>query len=319
MARIAKLLPDEPIQWVVELKIDGVAVALLYEQGKLVRGATRGNGRVGDDVTHNIRTVRGVPWELHGKELPAELEVRGEVYMTNSDLVRLNEEQAATGNPPFANTRNTTAGTIRVLDPRICKARRLRFFCHSTGYVEGLKAKTHQEFLDEMRSYGIPPTPHAETFANFDAAVEYCEKVIGQLHELDFEVDGLVLKVNRFDQRQRLGATSKSPRWMIAYKFEKFEAPTKLLDIKVSVGKSGASHRLPSSSRSNWPAASSAVRACTMPMKSSARTAASAILYCWKRPARLFRTSSAPKNICAKENWKSSVSPHIAQNATRNW
>jgi DNA ligase (NAD+) len=239
-ARIAKLLPDEPIEWVVELKIDGVAVALLYEHGKLIRGATRGNGRVGDDVTHNIRTVRGVPLELHGKHLPPKLEVRGEVYMTNSDLVRLNEEQAAKGEPPFANTRNTTAGTIRVLDARICAARRLRFFCHSTGYVEGLNAKTHQEFLDEMRGYGLPPTPHAKNFGTFDAAVEYCEQMIGHLHELDFEVDGLVLKVNRFDQRQRLGATSKSPRWMIAYKFEKFEAPTKLLEIKVSVGKSGA-------------------------------------------------------------------------------
>ena len=178
-------------------------------------------------------------WNCTASTCLPELEVRGEVYMTNSDLVRLNEEQAAKGEPPFANTRNATAGTIRVLDPRICAARRLRFFCHSVGYVEGLKAKTHMEFLDEMRGYGLPPTPHAESFATFNAAVEHCEQLIDQLHELDFEVDGLVLKVNRFDQRQRLGATSKSPRWMIAYKFEKFEATTKLLEINVSVGKSG--------------------------------------------------------------------------------
>ncbi|HZZ28918.1 MAG TPA: NAD-dependent DNA ligase LigA [Pirellulales bacterium] len=238
--RIAKLLAGEKVEWVVELKIDGVAVALLYEHGQLVLGATRGNGQVGDDVTHNIKTVRGVPQRLHGKHIPPVLEVRGEVYMTNEDLVRLNEQQANRGEPPYANTRNCAAGSIRLLDPRICAQRRLRFFCHSVGYVEGLKAQTHMQFLDEMRSYGLPATPLVESFATFEAALEHCEQLIEKLHELDFEVDGLVLKVNRFDQRQGLGTTSKSPRWMIAYKFEKFEGPTRLLDIKVSVGKSGA-------------------------------------------------------------------------------
>jgi DNA ligase (NAD+) len=238
--RIAKALPGEKIEWVVELKIDGVAVSLLYEQGQLKVGATRGNGQIGDDITHNIRTIREVPQSLHGKHVPPELEVRGEVYMTNADLVRLNEEQAKRGQPPYANTRNVTAGTIRLLDPRITAQRRVRFFCHSTGYVEGLKAKTHMEFLEEMRSYRLPATPHVKCFETFDGAVNYCEELIGELHELDFEVDGLVLKVNRFDQRQKLGATSKSPRWMIAYKFEKFEGPTRLNEIRVSVGKSGA-------------------------------------------------------------------------------
>jgi len=239
-ARIAKALPGEKIEWVVELKVDGVAVSLLYEHGQLTVGATRGNGQVGDDITHNIRTIRDVPLHLHGKNLPPELEVRGEVYMTNDDLVRLNEEQAKRGHAPYANTRNVTAGTIRLLDPRITAQRRIRFFCHSTGYVEGLKAQTHMEFLEEMRGYGLPPTPHVKCFESFDAAVGYCEELITELHELDFEVDGLVLKVNRFDQRQRLGATSKSPRWMIAYKFEKFEGPTRLREIRVSIGKSGA-------------------------------------------------------------------------------
>lgn len=239
-ARIAKALPGEKIEWVVELKIDGVAVSLLYKAGRLVVGATRGNGQIGDDITHNIRTIRDVPLQLHGNKPPSELEVRGEVYMTNADLVRLNEEQAKRGQPPYANTRNVSAGTIRLLDPRITAQRRLRFFCHSTGYVEGMKAQTHMEFLEEMRSYGLPATPHVKCFDSFQGAVDYCEELIGELHELDFEVDGLVLKVNKFDQRRRLGATSKSPRWMIAYKFEKFEGPTKLIDIRVSVGKSGA-------------------------------------------------------------------------------
>jgi DNA ligase (NAD+) len=237
--RIARLLPGEPIEWVVELKIDGVAVAIIYEDGRLARGATRGNGRTGDDITHNVRTLADVPRRLSGKDAPRVLEVRGEIYMTNSDLVRLNEEQAKKGEPPYANTRNCAAGSIRLLDPRICRERRLRLFCHGVGYVEGLKAQNHMDFLAELRQYGLPPTPHVQAFPNFDAAVEHCEELIKRLHELDFEVDGLVLKVNRFDQRERLGATSKSPRWMIAYKFEKYEATTRLNDIRVQVGKAG--------------------------------------------------------------------------------
>ncbi len=238
--RTAKLLPGEALQWVVELKIDGVAVALTYEDGLLVRGATRGNGRVGDDVTHNLRTVGGVPLRLATDRPPSLLEVRGEVYMRNTDLVALNEVQEGKGEPPFANTRNVAAGSIRLLDPRLSAERRLRFFCHSFGYAEGLKATTHQEFLEEMAAYGLPITPEVRCFPSFDEAVAHCEELIGRLHELDFEIDGLVLKVNRFDQRERLGATSKSPRWVIAYKFEKYEGTTEVLGIRVQVGKTGA-------------------------------------------------------------------------------
>ncbi|MBN2216734.1 MAG: NAD-dependent DNA ligase LigA [Pirellulales bacterium] len=239
-ARTEKLLPAESIDWVVELKIDGVAVSLLYERGVLVRGLTRGNGRVGDDITHNVRTVVDAPLRLSGRDVPPVLEVRGEIYMTNADLVALNETQRRQGLPPFANTRNVTAGSIRLLDPRICAQRRLRLFCHGVGYVEGLRATTHMEFLDELRRYGLPPTPRVACFHSFGAAVDHCEQMIAELHELDFEIDGLVLKVNRFDQRERLGSTSKSPRWMIAYKFEKYEATTRLRAIRVQVGKTGA-------------------------------------------------------------------------------
>ncbi len=237
--RVARMLDNEPVEWVVELKIDGVAVSLVYEDGVLVRGVTRGDGEVGDDITHNVKTVQGVPLRLTTDRPPAVLEARGEIYMTNADLVRLNEEQAAKGLPPFANTRNVTAGSIRLLDPRICAERHLRFLCHGVGYCEGLRARTHMEFLEEVASYGIPTTPMARCFADFDAAVEYCNEVIERLHELDFEIDGLVLKVNRFDQRERLGATSKSPRWVVAYKFEKYEAVTRVNDIRVQVGKTG--------------------------------------------------------------------------------
>ncbi|MGO8689706.1 MAG: NAD-dependent DNA ligase LigA [Thermoguttaceae bacterium] len=238
--RTAKLLHGDPIAWVVELKVDGVAVSLVYEEGLLVRGVTRGDGRTGDDITHNVRTIRDVPLRLHGRHVPPLVEVRGEIYMTNSDLVRLNEQQKAEDKPLFANTRNVTAGSVRQLDPRICAQRRLRFFCHSVGDTAGLKARTHMEFLDEMRSHGLPVTPEVACFESFDAAVAHCEELIERLHELDFEIDGLVLKVNRFDQRDRLGSTSKCPRWVIAYKFEKYEATTKLREIRVQVGKTGA-------------------------------------------------------------------------------
>ncbi len=238
--RTQKLLGEETIEWVVELKIDGVAVSLLYENGTLVRGVTRGNGRVGDDITHNVRTVAGVPLRLTGSSAPPVLELRGEIYMTNSDLVRLNEEQQKRGDAPYANTRNVTAGSIRLLDPKICARRHLRFFCHGVGYTEGVTNENYMEFLDELQSFGLPVTPMVAYFGSFEKAVEHCEALIERLHELDFEIDGLVLKVNHFDQRERLGTTSKSPRWVIAYKFEKYEATTRLKEIRVQVGKTGA-------------------------------------------------------------------------------
>ena len=238
-ARVAKLLSGETIEWVVELKVDGVAVSLMYERGLLKYGATRGNGVVGDDITHNIKTVLGVPLRLSGRHVPSVLEVRGEVYMTNADLVRLNQDQAAKGEKLFANSRNVAAGTVRMLDPRICAHRRLRLFCHGVGYAEGLRAETHMDFLKEIRGYGLPATPLVECFDSFDGAVAHCEELIERLHELEFEIDGLVLKVNRLEQRARLGSTSKSPRWVIAYKFEKYEGSTRVNDIRVQVGKTG--------------------------------------------------------------------------------
>jgi DNA ligase (NAD+) len=236
--RIAKLLPGEAIAWVVELKIDGVAVSVTYEHGQMRQAATRGDGRTGDDITHNMRTVIDAPLRLSGNPPPV-LEVRGEVYMTNAELVRLNEAQTKRGEPLYANTRNCASGAIRLLDPRLAAQRRLRLFCHGLGYGEGLKAKNHMEFLAELGRYGLPPTPDVRCFDDFEAAVAHCEGFVERLHELDFEVDGLVLKVNDFVQRERLGSTSKSPRWLIAYKFLKYEATTKLLDIRVQVGKTG--------------------------------------------------------------------------------
>ncbi|HEX3872062.1 MAG TPA: NAD-dependent DNA ligase LigA, partial [Pirellulales bacterium] len=188
--RAVKRLGDEPIEWVVELKIDGVAVSLLYENGVLTRGVTRGNGRVGDDVTHNVRTIVDLPLRLIGDDVPTQLEVRGEVYMTNSELVRLNEEQSRQGEDLYANTRNVTAGSIRLLDSRLCAKRRLRVFVHGVGYSEGLQAATHMQYLDSLRRWGLPPTPMVEVFKSLDLAIEHCEALIERLHELDFEIDG---------------------------------------------------------------------------------------------------------------------------------
>lgn len=238
--RTQKLLPGEKIGWVVELKIDGVAVSLRYENGIFTQGATRGNGRVGDDITHNLKTVHGVPLRLSGKKVPPVLEVRGEVYMRNSDLVLVNQEQVAAGEAAFANTRNVAAGSVRQLDPRICAARRLRFFCHGLGYCEGFDVESHHDFLAAMQAFGLPVTPEVQRFDDFNSAVEHCDQLIERLHELDFEIDGLVLKVDRFDQRERLGATAKCPRWVVAYKFEKYEAFTRVNGIRVQVGKTGA-------------------------------------------------------------------------------
>ncbi|HEX2475566.1 MAG TPA: NAD-dependent DNA ligase LigA, partial [Lacipirellulaceae bacterium] len=241
--RIKKLLPGEEVEWVVELKVDGVAVSLTYENGVLHLGATRGDHFVGDDITHNLRTIgkkRGLPVKLEGDDVPRSVEVRGEVYMTNADLAELNARQQAAGLKLYANARNSAAGSVRLLDPKIARKRHLRFFAHGVGYVEDLPTNSHWEFLKLIERWGISPTPRARRFDSFTEAVDYCQEVVEHLHELEFEVDGLVLKVDRFDQRSRLGATSKAPRWLVAYKFEKYEATTRVNDIFITVGKSGA-------------------------------------------------------------------------------
>ncbi|MFM8284411.1 MAG: NAD-dependent DNA ligase LigA [Planctomycetaceae bacterium] len=243
--RVEKLLAAEgvaadAVHWVLELKIDGVAVSLRYDDGRLVGAATRGNGTTGDDVTHNIRTLRGVPLRLEGARQPASIDVRGEVYMANSDLVTLNEAQAARGQTPFANTRNVAAGSIRLLDPQECARRPLRFFCHGVGDATGLGFDTQMGLFRWAVEAGFPVAPGTRAFSTLDALVEHGTAAIEELHTLDFEVDGFVVKVDSFAQQRRLGATAKSPRWAIAWKFEKFEATTTLAAIRVQVGRGGA-------------------------------------------------------------------------------
>ena len=237
--RVSKTLAGERVEWVVELKVDGVAASIRYDQGKLTAAVTRGNGEIGDDVTHNAKTIRGLPLQLHGEQIPKTLEVRGEVYMTNSDLVQLNQQRANQGEAEFKNPRNVTAGSIRLLDPKLCAKRKLRFLCHGMGFCDGLLVRNHMEFLAKVQELGIPITPMVRSFQSPQEVIEHCNQLVENLHALDFEVDGLVIKVNSFEQRESLGSTSKSPRWVIAYKIEKYEAVTKLLAIKTQVGKTG--------------------------------------------------------------------------------
>jgi DNA ligase (NAD+) len=237
--RVRKLLPGEPVSYVVELKIDGVAISLTYEQGRFTVGATRGDGERGDDVTHNLRTIKELPLRLRSNDPPALFEVRGEVYMTSAELARLNQERAARNLEPFANPRNSAAGSLKLLDPRLCAERHLHLFCYSLGAVEGVKVDTHAGALDLLRSFGFPVNPHVAVLDKVDAVIDYCQSWAERRHELPYETDGMVIKVNHLEQQRRLGTTSKSPRWVVAYKFEAEQALTRLLRIEVQVSKTG--------------------------------------------------------------------------------
>ncbi|MBV8487907.1 MAG: NAD-dependent DNA ligase LigA, partial [Planctomycetaceae bacterium] len=230
--------PGEPVRYVVELKVDGVAVSLRYEKGKFVQGATRGDGELGDDITANLRTVRDIPLVLHGSP-PALLEVRGEVFMTNSELARLNELRLAENERPLENPRNATAGSLKLLDSRICAQRRLRFVSHGLGLAEGLSETSYFAITAKMKAWGIPISSLACVYDSIDEVIEHARQWEEKRNTLEFQTDGLVIKVDDLGQRQRLGARSKSPRWTIALKYEAEQAITKITHISVQVGKTG--------------------------------------------------------------------------------
>lgn len=232
------LNPGEPVRYVVELKVDGVAVSLRYEHGTLTLGATRGDGASGDDVTANIRTIRSVPLKLTG-DPPELLEVRGEVYMTNSELVRLNDLRRAANEPPFANPRNSTAGSLKLLDPKICAKRRLSFIAHGVGSYRGIEFQSHSETLERYRTMGVPISPYTAIYDSIEEVIDHAKVWETKRDDLDYQTDGLVIKVDSIDQQKRLGARSKSPRWMIAFKYEAERAVTRVERIGVQVGKTG--------------------------------------------------------------------------------
>jgi DNA ligase (NAD+) len=225
--------------FVCELKIDGLAVALTYENGAYVRGATRGDGFVGDDITANIRTIRSVPMKLRGKGHPNVLEVRGEVYLPVKAFERLNEELAERGEKTFANPRNAAAGSLRQKDPSVTASRPLRLWCHGVGAVEGRRFQRHSEILAYLNDAGLPVDPHIERLPSLEAVFDFCERWQRRRHSIDYEIDGVVVKVDQVALQEELGATSHAPRWAIAYKFPPEERTTLLKKIDVHTGRTG--------------------------------------------------------------------------------
>ncbi len=239
--RVRKQLGQNDYDYVVELKIDGLAVSLRYENGLLVTGATRGDGEVGDDVTSNIRTIRAIPLSLlEDGPVPTVLEVRGEVYMPTRSFTELNEARAEAGEPPFANPRNAAAGSLKLLDARITAARNLAFFAYAVGEVSEPPAQDHWHTLQRFKKLGLPVNPHVKKAANIDEVIEICLGWSDRRSKLDYQIDGMVIKINRYDQRDRLGATGRAPRWCISYKFPAERADTVVESIAVQVGKTGA-------------------------------------------------------------------------------
>jgi DNA ligase (NAD+) len=238
-SRIRKAVGGEPVTYVVELKIDGVAISLTYENRALSVGVTRGDGFRGDDVTHNLKTIRGIPLSVKGAEPPQMFEVRGEVYMNRADLARINRERTELGEEPYANPRNLAAGTLKLLDPKQSAARKLRFFGYGLLPDDLPGVHTHLESLKWLREFGFPVNPHIESFDSIDGVLQYCDGWAERRNDLPYETDGMVIKVDSFEQRRRLGYRSKSPRWVVAYKFAAEQKLTRCEDIYVHVGKSG--------------------------------------------------------------------------------
>lgn len=241
--RLHRLLGEDEarkISYVTELKIDGVAVTLMYEKGVFVRGATRGDGYKGDDVTTNLKTIRNIPLRLEspGEHIPS-LEVRGEVHLENKDLQALNEEREENGEPQFANPRNAAAGSLKLLNPKLTAKRRLKFIAHSIGYHEGTTINSQMDCLKTFKKLGLPVSPYNRTCNDLDDVYRYCEEWRTRKAELPYEADGIVIKVNSFDQWKKLGATSKAPRWMVAYKYPPEQAITRIKDVALQVGKTG--------------------------------------------------------------------------------
>jgi DNA ligase (NAD+) len=237
--RIRKALGTEPISYAVEPKIDGVAVSLTYENGLLTVGATRGDGKAGDDITQNLKTVRGAPLRLHGDRPPKLLEARGEVYIRRSDFAQMNAAQLAAGEEAFENPRNTAAGSLKQHDSKLCAGRKLRLLAYSIGALEGATVHTHLEAIDLLKQLGFPVNPQVIPCPDIDAVWGVVKEWETRRHELDYETDGLVIKLNDLAQRERLGTTSKVPRWVAAFKYESEQGLTKLLAIDVLVGKDG--------------------------------------------------------------------------------
>ena len=237
--RVAKSLGNEAkVEFLAELKIDGVSVNLTYENGVLAIGALRGDGETGEDVTSNIKTIRAIPLVL--MDGPKSLiEVRGEAFMSRKDFLEMNSERKDNELPLFANPRNATAGTLKTLDPKVVSRRRLLFYAHSLGDCAPGTFVSQKDFVDKVRSWGVPVNPQSKVCADIEEVLDFCHKWQEKRNTLNYEIDGIVIKVNALDQQQRLGETLKSPGWAMAYKFPAQQATTTIRRITVSVGRTG--------------------------------------------------------------------------------
>jgi DNA ligase (NAD+) len=240
-SRIHRALPQAKLDFVCEPKIDGLGVALLYERGRFSRGATRGDGRVGEDITQNLRTIKAIPPVLHGPLKDAKrLEVRGEVYMPREAFARLNARLEEAGETTFANPRNAAAGAVRQKDPGVTATRPLEILLYHVSVLEPPQFDSHWERLQALGKSGFPTNPRSERCADIDAVIAYCGRLEAERDALDYDADGAVVKVNDLEQQRRLGATAHHPRWAIAYKFAARQATTRVLGISINVGKTGA-------------------------------------------------------------------------------
>ncbi|HLX37701.1 MAG TPA: NAD-dependent DNA ligase LigA, partial [Candidatus Binataceae bacterium] len=242
--RIKRMLHSEAdIEYVAEVKLDGLSIELIYEDGVLTTASTRGDGENGEDVTLNIRTIKSVPLRLQTpkhRKIPKLLEVRGEVIYSKAGFARLNEERAARGEPMFMNPRNAAAGSLRQLDPRITASRPLDIFLYAPGVVEGLEANSQWEFLQAIRELGLRVNPESKLLKNVDEVLAYWEDLTERRHSLDYDADGVVAKVNSYALQNQLGEVSRSPRWAIAYKFKAQQAETRVEKIEAYVGRIGS-------------------------------------------------------------------------------
>ncbi len=231
---------DKDIEYVAEAKIDGLAVELIYEKGLLKAGATRGDGVVGENITSNAKTIKSIPLRLMSEEIPHFIEVRGEVFIYLKDFNRLNDERIKKEEPIFANSRNAAAGSVRQLDSSITAKRPLAMFCYGVGKLAGETLKTHWNCLEYLRKLGFKVNPYSKLCKDIHEAISFYKKLLDQRDSLDFEIDGVVIKVNSLKLQEELGAISKSPRWAVALKFPARQATSQILDIKIQVGRTGA-------------------------------------------------------------------------------
>ena len=237
--RVHKALGRKNIEYAVELKIDGVSANLTYREGNFILGATRGDGERGEDTTQNLRTIRAIPLVLLGKDIPEFLEVRGEVYMKNQEFAQLNKQREKNNEALFANPRNATAGSLKLLDANIVVKRSLNFLAHSLGDYRGLRLDSHWQFLRVIKQWGIPVNPESLLCKNLDQVGKFCLQWQDKKNKLPYDVDGVVVKVNNLNDQRRLGSTLKSPRWAVAYKFPAHQATTEVLKINLQVGRTG--------------------------------------------------------------------------------